>query len=150
MLCPSAILLASVFSPCWPLPNNPGGVVLCQRWKHLSRQSSSFGASANCGYRQPISRNEARRKRTLRRSLASCPTTCRGYTRNHPQSAEGVIAKDPRSPNPTRPDRRRLMPSPVFREMPEQRKRRRERDGEIADEEESAAFHLISCNSWPL
>src|ERR1051325_4817636 len=69
MLCPSAILLASVFSPCWPLPNNPGGVVLCQRWKHLSRQSSSFGASANCGHRRPISRNEARRKRRSRTRL---------------------------------------------------------------------------------
>jgi len=37
-----------------------------------------------------------------------------------------------------------LTPSLVFRETPEQRKRRREPDGEIADEEESAAFHLIS------
>src|ERR1041384_8503555 len=35
-----------------------------------------------------------------------------------------------------------LTPSLVFREIPEQRKRRREPDGEIADEEESAAFHL--------
>ena len=43
-----------------------------------------------------------------------------------------------------------LTPSLVFREMPEQRKRRREPDGEIADEEESAAFHLISCNSLAL
>ena len=42
----------------------------------------SFGASANCGHRRPISRNEARRKRRSRNSLASCPTTSRGFTRN--------------------------------------------------------------------
>jgi len=44
-----------------------------------------------------------------------------------------------------------LTPSLVFREIPEQRKRRREPDGEIADEKESAAFHLISvATAWPL